>query len=148
MIRWWTWRWKWKIQGWQIWWTEWRTNKWRICQVWIKEKKLHFQQEKYNKHMEMTFQICRHNENFIQSWKFFTTEMVNTDVGCCFKCNSDSHVFTEEQEFIFGYSHPTLPVVLEVISLALESRIRKRCFTNTNRTRKFNQMELSYQASR
>ena len=73
----------------------------------------------------MTIKICRHNENF-RSQTFVTTEMVNTDVGCCLKCNSDSHVFTEEHEVIFCYSHPTLPVVLDVISLALESRIRKK----------------------
>ena len=73
----------------------------------------------------MTIKICRHNENF-RSQKFVTTKMVNTDVGCCLKCNSDSHVFTEENEFIYCYSCHTLPVVLEVICLALESRIRKK----------------------
>ena len=98
-------------------------------------KKLHFLQETYDKNNN-TYQNDNqniHNGKFGRSKTYVTTEMVNTHVGCCFICNSNSHVFTEIYKFIYRH---TVLVVFQVINLESVSRITKRWFTNTKRTRK------------
>ena len=60
-------------------------------------------------HIKMTIQIDI-MENFGTFRAFVTTKMVlNTDVGGCFICNSNSHVFTEVHKFVYCYSHHALP---------------------------------------
>ena len=43
-----------------------------------------------------------HNGNFDRPRNFVTAEMVNTDVGACFKCNGQNHKFTEKEKCIYG----------------------------------------------
>ena len=72
--------------------------------IYKSKKNQQFQQEKYNNN-DNTYQnntSNRHNGNSGRSRKFVTAEMVNTDVGCCFKCNSNSHKFTEAYKCIYG----------------------------------------------
>ena len=42
------------------------------------------------------------NGNFDRPRNFVTAEMVNTDVGACFKCNSQNHKFTEKEKCVYG----------------------------------------------